>query len=273
MVSAHERANGRLVTKRLSDCVVKRRARANRGGGEDRENGRISHIDRAAHPINRMECPHTSDSSVHPIVTHVSLADRIAARVSDHGLVASDVAISSFALYLTELARWNQKVNLTAIPLQSPIPQSSIDKLIVEPLVATTLLGSVSRRWLDLGSGGGSPAIPLRIVWRSGALTMVESRERKGVFLRDVARSLRLSNTVVETLRFQDLPSEPQADLVTLRAVRIDAEMVDELSRLMSRDGLVLAFGGSIDDRRFVCESVATVPDGSQLRLLRHLGP
>ena len=205
-------------------------------------------------------------------MTDASLAERIAARLSEHGLVVSDVAVSSFAVYLAELARWNQKVNLTAIPLQSPIPQSSIDKLIVEPLVATTLLGSASRRWLDLGSGGGSPAIPLRIVWRAGSLTMVESRERKGVFLRDVSRNLRLSNTAVETLRFQDLPTDPQADLVTLRAVRIDVELVDELSRLMSRDGLLLAFGGSVDDRRFVCEGVATVPDGSKLSLFRHLG-
>ena len=70
----------------------------------------------------------------------------------------------------------------------------------------------------------------------------------------------------------QDLSAAHQADLVTLRAVRIDDAFVDELSRLLSRGGLLLAFGGSVDDRRFVREAVAKVPDGSHLSLFRYLG-
>ncbi len=61
---------------------------------------------------------------------------------------------------------------------------------------------------IDLGSGGGSPAIPLKIARPEFALAMVESKGRKSAFLRDVIRQLSLSRAEVVTDRFENLVAE-----------------------------------------------------------------
>lgn len=197
------------------------------------------------------------------------LSERIATRAAAHGLVITDTATTLLNTYLGELARWNRRVNLTAIAFDPILSDAGLDKLVIEPLMATTLLGARPRRWFDLGSGGGSPAIPLRVVWRAGSLTMVESRERKGVFLRDVSRNLGLAHTVVETMRFEELAPLSDADLVTVRAVRLDLASVDTIDSLLNQSGLVMTFGGSIRDDRFVLERSTFLPDGSTLHLYR----
>ena len=65
--------------------------------------------------------------------------------------------------YFRLLAHWNAKINLTALPLDPPTDET-LDRLLVEPLAAARQIrrcaaasGSTS------GSGGGSPAIPLKI--------------------------------------------------------------------------------------------------------------
>ena len=197
------------------------------------------------------------------------LAEQIALRMARHRLVVSESALLACATYLSELSRWNQRINLTALPLGFPIPDLAIDKLIVEPLIATTLLPSASRVWVDLGSGGGSPAVPLRTVWPSGSLTMVESRERKCSFLRQVVRQVGLSHTKVETGRFEELDRDGLAELVTIRAVRVDDPMIQLLGGLVAPGGFLLAFGSMLSDDAFTLESQALLPGGSKLTLFR----
>lgn len=202
-------------------------------------------------------------------MTPALLTAQIAGRLAQQGLVVSDSSVAALARYVEHLSHWNRRVNLTAIPLGPPLSNEAIDKLLVEPILATTLVDASPRTWFDLGSGSGSPAIPLRIVWRAGSLTMVESRERKGAFLREAVRQLNLSATAVATCRFEELPASGSVDVVTLRAVRIDAGLISLLSRLLSPSGLVLAFGGSIDAGGFTLAGGALLPDGSELRLFR----
>ena len=197
------------------------------------------------------------------------LAEQIALRMARHRLVVSESALLACATYLSELSRWNQRINLTALPLGFPIPDLAIDKLIVEPLIATTLLPSASRVWVDLGSGGGSPAVPLRTVWREGSLTMVESRQRKCSFLRQVVRQVGLSHTKVETGRFEELDRDGLAELVTIRAVRVDDPMIQLLGGLVAPGGFLLAFGSMLSDDAFTLESQALLPGGSKLTLFR----
>ena len=199
------------------------------------------------------------------------LAEQIALRAARQGLVVPESALLACATYLSELSRWNQRINLTALPLGFPIPAATIDKLIVEPLLATTLLPSWPRVWLDLGSGGGSPAVPLRTVWRDGSLTMVESKERKCSFLREVVRQVGLSNTTVEEGRFEALDRDGQAELVTIRAVKVDEPMTELLRGLVVPRGFLLAFGSMLNDDAFTLESQALLPGGSKLSLFRRL--
>jgi len=79
-------------------------------------------------------------------------------------------------------------------------------------------------RVLDIGSGAGFPALPLKIWAPHIHLTLVESNHKKAAFLREVARALTLTDINVITDRAEILaarpgPDFPQADVVTLRAV------------------------------------------------------
>ena len=199
------------------------------------------------------------------------LAEHVGLRVARHGLVIPESALLACATYLSELSRWNQRINLTALPLGFPIPDLTIDKLIVEPLTATTLLPSASRVWVDVGSGGGSPAVPLRTVWRNGSLTMVESRERKCAFLREVVRRVGLSSTQVLTGRVEALHRDGLVDLVTIRAVKVDDQVAQLLRGLVAPGGFLLAFGSRLNDDAFTLENQALLPDGSNVTLFRRL--
>jgi len=154
--------------------------------------------------------------------------------------------------YFILLARWNPKVNLTALPLDPP-GDETFDRLFVEPIVAADRIQPVSGLrspppvWFDLGSGGGSPAIPLKILRPQWTLTMVEAKERKAAFLREVVRAVPLLDTDVARVRFEELTGfGGRVDLLTVRAVRLDADLATTADRLLSSSGTIALFGSAV---------------------------
>jgi 16S rRNA (guanine527-N7)-methyltransferase len=186
-------------------------------------------------------------------VTGASLLDRIRERAA-----AADVALTGHQFerleaYCRLLERWNRRMNLTALPLRD-FPDATLDRLLLEPLAAARLLDNAAERWLDLGSGGGSPAIPIKVARPRLDLTMVESRSRKAAFLREAVRSLGLKSAGVAEARIEALGSdwEGEAELVTVRAVRMDQELFDVVQRLLRSGGRLLLFGPPpVGDARF----------------------
>jgi 16S rRNA (guanine527-N7)-methyltransferase len=106
---------------------------------------------------------------------------------------------------------------------------------------------------VDIGSGGGSPAIPLRLASGQLSLVMIESKTRKAVFLREVVRELNLARTTVEAARAEELlpraDLHESADVVTVRAVRIERRMFLTLQAFLKPGGDVFMFrsGGGPD--------------------------
>ena len=196
---------------------------------------------------------------------------RISERLNAVGLEIPEADVADCARYLALLARWNQKINLTSFQLAGQLDDRAIDRLIIEPLVATTLGVPGPGKWWDVGSGGGSPAIPMRIVWPSGRLIMVESRERKSAFLREAVRELGLEGTDVLCERLENLAIGARANLVTVRAVRIDASLADLLSRMLAIGGFALAFGSRIEHPNLIRERAVTLPTGSDLNVYRRV--
>jgi 16S rRNA (guanine527-N7)-methyltransferase len=178
-------------------------------------------------------------------VSRTAVATHISSRLAQAGVSGSDVVIESLGSYIELLARWNRRINLTAFDLDRPT-DAAIDRLIVEPLMAARHVQAEDRVAVDLGSGGGSPAIPLKIAVPSLRLVLVEARTRKSAFLREAARALNLADVTVDTRRFDSTwprgKSSEMADVVTMRAIRADRAIWRGLEGLLSPRGRVLWF-------------------------------
>jgi 16S rRNA (guanine527-N7)-methyltransferase len=180
--------------------------------------------------------------------------ERLAKRARKAGVTLDPQTVESLAAYYRLLETWNEKVNLTAFSLKDA-PDEAIDRLLIEPLAAAKHLhGGHTHgphlgprpRLLDIGSGGGSPAIPLKIAVPSLSLVMVESKTRKSAFLREAARQLNLTDTSVETSRAEDLLTRPELhesqDLVSVRAVRVEQRLLTSIQAFLRLGGRILLF-------------------------------
>lgn len=167
-------------------------------------------------------------------------------RASNVGLELSTIHLDQLSAYFTLLTHWNRTVRLTSLPLSTP-SAATFERLFVEPLLVARRLEDVSLSWVDLGSGGGSPAIPIKVYRSHLSLTMVESRMRKAAFLREVVRTLGLAGAGVDHVRIEELSGRKELrghnDLVTVRAVRIDGEVLDACRALLKVGGRLVLFG------------------------------
>lgn len=177
----------------------------------------------------------------------LAIRARINARFDELGLPASRAAIQQLTEYFCLLAKWNATINLTALPVAAAAI-SAIDRLLVEPTVASRLVFAADEVLVDLGSGGGSPGFPLKVGAPHLRMILVESRERKCAFLREVARSLALSGVEVANTRFEALQSRAdlagRVDLVSFRAVKTDDSLWTCATGLLKPGGRAFWFGG-----------------------------
>lgn len=171
---------------------------------------------------------------------------RIIRRARHSGLDLADEVAAGVDAYLSELAKWNAKINLTAFRIGDDATDEAIDRLIVEPILAARHIPHDVVELIDLGSGGGSPAVPLKIARPEIRLTMVEVKLRKAAFLRQLTRRLLLHDTVVENLRVEELLSRPELHgrfhAATIRAVRLERPLWTALQSLLTPRGLVFHF-------------------------------
>lgn len=177
-----------------------------------------------------------------------SSAVRIAERLARVGVAVADDRLDALATYYDLLYRWNARINLTALP----DGDSAIDRLIVEPVVASSKMPETAVH-LDVGSGGGSPALPIRVMRPLYRTLLVESRGKKVAFLREAIRELALaSEAQVSSSRLEALavPAEP-FNLITIRAVRIDNVLRTALERLSSSGATVWCFVGPAETGEF----------------------
>ena len=170
---------------------------------------------------------------------------RLERRAKRVGLAVSVELAERLGAYVELLSRWNKRMNLTALDERD----EAIDRLLIEPLVAVKYLPSRSAAVLDIGSGGGSPAIPMKLAASGITLRMVEAKTRKAAFLREAIRQLNLGETEVEASRYEELLSRPDlheaAGVVTVRAVRIEVRLLTGLQAFLAPGGEIFLFRGS----------------------------
>src|SRR5215210_6232082 len=185
-------------------------------------------------------CPGNSLAAWTVLSEMPETAERVRVRAAAFGIAVPAQIESRLVAYFDLLVRWNAKINLTALTGTD----AAIDRLLLEPLAAAPALPSRGDL-IDLGSGGGSPAIPLALALQTRRLVMVESKDRKAAFLREAARVVQLP-AVAENARFESVASQGsyagQMDVVSIRAVRPDLGTLAIAKAFLRPDGKVALF-------------------------------
>lgn len=204
----------------------------------------------------------------------VAFRTRLTRRALRVGLFLPDDLAGQLTAYYELLDRWNRKINLTSLE----DTDQAIDRLLLEPVIAARHLphGAGPLEIMDVGSGGGSPALPLALAGGPRvSLTMVEAKTRKSAFLREAVRHLGLSSARVENARFEELLAQPDLherfDVLSIRAVRIEPRVLMTLQAFLKSGGIILLFRGPSGPERSTSvmpplEWVATVPLVEALR-------
>ncbi len=175
--------------------------------------------------------------------------ERLRRRAKSANIPLESALIDGLETYYQLLSKWNAKINLTAFRLTPEGEDAAIDRLLIEPVAAARYIPENSRTLLDAGSGGGSPAIPLKLASPNLALRMVEVKTRKAVFLREAVRALGFRDAEVETSRFEELLPRAELhealDLVSIRAVRVEIRTLNSLQAFLRPGGKLLLFRGA----------------------------
>jgi 16S rRNA (guanine527-N7)-methyltransferase len=177
--------------------------------------------------------------------------ERLEQRARLAGVTVDSELSGRLEVYFRLLVAWNQRINLTGLDLRDPGP-AVLDRILVEPLAAARYVPPGTASMIDIGSGGGSPGIPLALAVPGVHLRMVESRTRKSVFLREAARAVGLQSAEVFTARYEDLMSDAALrdvhDVLTVRAVRLDVAGFTRLQTFVRPGGQLFLFRGSAQD-------------------------
>ena len=152
----------------------------------------------------------------------------------------SQKTIQPFLIYLHELIKWNERVNLTGLNNQ----QDMIIELFVDSLACGMALGpKKNEHIIDIGSGGGFPGIPLKIVFPDLQVTLVEPRLKKTAFLHHIIGTLGLKDIKVVTGTAQKITKNMEFisnfDRVFARAIKTESVLPD-CRNLLAKSGRVV---------------------------------
>jgi len=172
-----------------------------------------------------------------------------------------DAAIPLFLDYLGQLRKWNQAINLTAIEDEKEI----IAKHFIDSLAGLQVIKiEHETELLDIGSGAGFPAIPLKLVRPDLSIELLEPSEKKSSFLRFLIGSLKLRQATVTTSKLENYVSRAGVrrlfDYIVVRAFKVD-RLGEVLGSLLKDEGKMVLFRTTKVERNFGLDSLALIQE------------
>jgi 16S rRNA (guanine527-N7)-methyltransferase len=149
-------------------------------------------------------------------VPSVPSAEVIRRALRDFKAVVNEQQVAQVQQYMKLLLAWNDKVNLTAIH----DPLEILYRHFCESMFGAIAAGIDNCRLADVGSGGGFPGLPMKILRPSLQVFLVESDVKKATFIAEVIRDIGLTGASVLVSRYQEVGEEvAPLDTVCSRAV------------------------------------------------------
>lgn len=162
------------------------------------------------------------------------------------GLNVSDEALSKFETLYEHLISENEKFNLTTIT-----EKNDVFLLHFYDSVTAAFLLPQSASVCDVGSGGGFPAIPLKIVRPDINLTMLDSVNKKVKYLTETCTLLNLSDASAHHVRVEDFcktSARESFDVVTCRAVAKLPTLLEYCLPLVKIGGILIAYKTEVSE-------------------------
>jgi 16S rRNA (guanine527-N7)-methyltransferase len=176
----------------------------------------------------------------------------------------SAVQVAMLEAHYELMVRWNRTLNLTTI---SGV-EEAVERHYCESLFLGKFLAAPGLRIADLGSGAGFPGFPVAVLRPDCAVTLIESHQRKAVFLKEASRGL--ANVRVMARRAEEVTES--FDCVISRAVSY-RDLSASLGRLAAKSILLTGAEAPPEDLGFDWQPPIALPWGSQrfLRMGRNL--
>ncbi len=175
-----------------------------------------------------------------------SAPERLVHALAELCLTATPQQQTALLRYLSDLLRWNQTYNLTAIrDLDQALVHHIFDSLSLVPPIRQVLASypTEASTIVDVGSGGGLPGVILAIMLPNVQVTCVDAVEKKTMFVRQMAGVLALPNLAALHARIETL--EPlQSTIVTSRAFASLKDFAQLAGQHVREGGSLLAMKG-----------------------------
>lgn len=175
------------------------------------------------------------------------------------GIVLPEDRLALFETYRETLLLWNSRMNLVSLQSDLDLPvRHFADSLTLLPRLPAGP-GSL----LDIGSGAGFPALPVRILRPDLRVTLLEASRKKCSFLKELIRRLGLQDVTVLNARLEELlkqPARPSFDIITSRATLKLPELIEKGLPLLKNGGFLAAMKGpGLDEEIAALESLKSV--------------
>lgn len=169
-----------------------------------------------------------------------SHAEELSQGARELGVELSAQQHQQLLAYLALLIKWNKAYNLTAVRN----PDEMVSRHLLDSLSVVPYVAEAGDNWLDVGSGGGMPGIPLAILFPERHFTLLDSNGKKTRFLTQVKLELQLANLEVIHSRVEGFTPEHPFSGICSRAFSSLQDFSDWTRHLGDGDTRWLAMKG-----------------------------
>jgi 16S rRNA (guanine527-N7)-methyltransferase len=154
--------------------------------------------------------------------------------LADDGVRLSEDQLGQLAAFCDHIRAANEAVSLVSAGDAARLESVHVpDSLSLAAHVAR--LGKANGRLLDIGSGGGFPAIPIKIAFPELEVTLIERSVKKSGFLREAVAQLGLAGVTVITGEFPHAARDLNPTVITARAVERSEKVRKDILRYLKK--------------------------------------